>query len=186
MFWPMRSQRQLPHHTPRALFRLPLMPLSHGQRVFLSTVFCLHIQHPTFSPNRLVSSAFHATAASLRRVLGPWMFWLMQSQRQLLQHMLRTLSRQPRTLLLHRQRMFLSTVFCLHTECNTRIRCLTDGMHLYHGIRLLCQEGQSQGTTPRSCAADDSAFSMRRMFTMPCSCHVIDATKRQRIHKSRS
>ncbi len=42
MFWPMRSQRQLPHQTPRALPRLPLTPPAQGQNVFSSTVFCLH------------------------------------------------------------------------------------------------------------------------------------------------
>lgn len=41
MFWPMRSQRQLPHHVPRAVPRLPLMPPAQGQYVFSSTVFCL-------------------------------------------------------------------------------------------------------------------------------------------------
>lgn len=45
MFWPMRSQRQLPHQTPRALPRLPLTPPAQGQNVFSSTVFCLHISN---------------------------------------------------------------------------------------------------------------------------------------------
>ena len=44
MFWPMRSQRQLPHQVPRAVPRLPLMPPAQGQNVFSSTVFCLYTQ----------------------------------------------------------------------------------------------------------------------------------------------
>ncbi len=42
MFWPMRSQRQLPHQIPRPVPRLPLTPPAQGQNVFSSTVFCLH------------------------------------------------------------------------------------------------------------------------------------------------
>ena len=43
MFWPIRSQRQLPHQTPRALPRRPLMPPAQGQNVFSSIVFCLQV-----------------------------------------------------------------------------------------------------------------------------------------------
>ena len=39
----MRSQRQLPHQTPRALPRLPLTPPTQGQNVFSSIVFCLRV-----------------------------------------------------------------------------------------------------------------------------------------------
>ena len=41
----MRSQRQLPHQTPRAVPRLPFTPPAQGQKVFSSTVFCLRAEH---------------------------------------------------------------------------------------------------------------------------------------------
>lgn len=45
----MRSQRQLPHHTPRALPRLPFTPPAQGQNVFSSTVFCLRAERHRLS-----------------------------------------------------------------------------------------------------------------------------------------
>ena len=58
MFWPMRSQRQLPHQTPRALPRLPLTPPAQGQNVFSSTVFCLRAEHETMPHSFVVAKDF--------------------------------------------------------------------------------------------------------------------------------
>ena len=73
MFWPMRSQRQLPHQTPRALPRLPLTPPAQGQNVFSSTVFCLRTTREAApvldgSHNGYPEHGFHALSVPYIRI----------------------------------------------------------------------------------------------------------------------